>query len=51
MKKTLFFIGLLCAPFVLAGDTVTTPEPATFMLLGAGLAGIGIATWRRNRKR
>ena len=51
MKKTLFFVGLLCTPLMLAGDTVTTPEPATFLLLGAGLAGIGIATWRRNRKR
>ncbi len=51
MKRTLFLAGLLSAPVMLAGDTATTPEPATFLLLGAGLAGIGIATWRRNRKR
>jgi len=27
-----------------------TPEPSTIVLLAAGLTGIGVAAWRRNRK-
>jgi len=27
-----------------------TPEPGTLMLLGAGILGTGLATWRRRRK-
>ncbi|MBI4889191.1 MAG: PEP-CTERM sorting domain-containing protein [Acidobacteria bacterium] len=27
------------------------PEPATIALMGAGLAAIGYAGWRRNRKK
>ena len=53
MKTILFCCALFTAPLCLAvtTDTSTTPEPATFLLLGAGLTGIGIAAWRRNRKR
>ncbi|MGA7415631.1 MAG: PEP-CTERM sorting domain-containing protein [Bryobacteraceae bacterium] len=27
------------------------PEPATIALMGVGLAGIGVAAWRRNRRK
>ncbi|MBN8733721.1 MAG: PEP-CTERM sorting domain-containing protein [Acidobacteria bacterium] len=27
------------------------PEPATIGLMGAGIAAIGFATWRKNRKK
>ncbi len=32
------------------GETVV-PEPATIGLMGAGIAAIGFAAWRKNRKR
>ena len=32
-------------------DTAVTPEPATIALLGVGLAGIGLAAWRRSRNK
>ena len=28
-----------------------TPEPSMVALLAVGLSGIGVAAWRRNRKR
>jgi len=34
-----------------SGGVVTTPEPGTIALLAVGLTGIGVAAWRRNRKR
>jgi len=30
-------------------DSVITPEPGTVGLLVIGIAGMGIAAWRRNR--
>jgi threonine dehydrogenase-like Zn-dependent dehydrogenase len=54
MKMIVFCCALFAAPLCFAAttvDTSTTPEPATVLLLGAGLAGIGVAAWRRNRKR
>ena len=45
---------------VIAGLTVTsqifafqapTPEPSTMLLLGVGLAGIGVVAWRKNHKK
>ena len=36
---------------VWAQAAAPTPEPTTMILFGAGLAGIGLVAWRRNRKR
>ena len=44
---TLGAVSALAAPV----DTAVTPEPGTIVLLGAGLAGIGLASWRRSRKK
>jgi PEP-CTERM motif len=47
---------LLCS-FAMLGDDdngdgfVVTPEPSTIIMLATGLAGVGFAAWRRNRKR
>jgi len=52
MKGVLFCLGLVAAAqFALALDTVVTPEPGTIVLLSTGLAGVGFAVWRRNRRR
>lgn len=32
-------------------NSFVTPEPSMVALLGAALTGIGVAAWRRNRKR
>jgi hypothetical protein len=49
----LFVLGLAAfAQFALAQtDTVVTPEPGTIVLLTVGLAGMGFAAWRRNRRK
>jgi hypothetical protein len=56
--NTLRFIGLcfLGAVASLAAATDSggppdAPEPGTIILLATGLAGVGYAAWRRNRKR
>ena len=44
---------LVAAPLLLASNpqAEVSPEPATFVLLGTGLAAFGFAAWRRNRKK
>ena len=51
--RVLLFALTTCALFAAASDTsaVVTPEPGTVILLAAGLGGLGLAAWRRNRKR
>jgi hypothetical protein len=34
-----------------SGGIEVTPEPSLVALLTVGMAGIGFAAWRRNRKR
>jgi len=53
--RTLRIVTLLGIFSVLAfssdtGTPVVTPEPSLVILLAAGLGGIGVAAWRRNRK-
>ena len=47
---------LCCSAYAVPIDSDGTqpggaPEPATIALMGVGLAGIGIAAWRRNRRK
>ena len=49
LECTLLLIAL--APFALAFDTVTTPEPGTAVMFAVGIAGLGFAAWRRRRNR
>ena len=59
MKKILL-VGVL-ASFAMFGQPADSdnstdnispvPEPATMALMGAGLAAVGFAAWRKNRKR
>lgn len=49
-------LGLLCCFAVFGldsdnGNPLVTPEPSTIVMLATGLAGVGFAAWRRNRKR
>jgi PEP-CTERM motif-containing protein len=49
-------LGLLCCFAALGldsdqGNPLVTPEPSTIVMLATGLAGVGFAAWRRNRKR
>lgn len=41
----------LLAEAVDQGTPAPTPEPSTIIMLATGLAGVGYAAWRRNRKR
>jgi PEP-CTERM motif-containing protein len=49
----LCFLGCfaLLAAFGDTGSPPVIPEPSTIIMLATGLAGVGFAAWRRNRKR
>jgi hypothetical protein len=57
--RRMLMIGLLAGVSALAqptdGDSTDgvspVPEPATIGLMGAGIAAIGFAAWRKNRKK
>ena len=54
MKFGLLLVSLASLAIPMFGapaDTVATPEPATFLLMGAGLASVGAIAWRRSRKK
>ena len=44
-------VGLCLATTIFAAAVAPTPEPSTAILLGVGLAAVGVATWRKNRKK
>jgi len=41
---------LVTTPMLLSGDTVTTPEPTTLVLAGAGLLAVGLLVRARRKK-
>jgi len=51
MKSVFMACGLVLATasLLLAAPAELTPEPSSFVLLGTGIAGLGIAIWRRSR--
>jgi hypothetical protein len=54
MKTFRFVLAMaaLTSPLYAQGsDSVITPEPGTVGLMVLGLAGMGIAAWRRNRNK
>ena len=59
MKKTLMLLVLVSSLALADSDgriddtdeVSPVPEPATIGLMGAGIAAIGFAAWRKNRKR
>ncbi|HLK19942.1 MAG TPA: PEP-CTERM sorting domain-containing protein [Bryobacteraceae bacterium] len=53
IKLAAIFFTLCFAALANANDSggiTVTPEPSMVILLAAGLSGIGITAWRRNRK-
>jgi hypothetical protein len=36
---------------LLNAQTQPTPEPGTIMMMGAGLVGLGVVAWKRNRQK
>jgi hypothetical protein len=56
LMKTLVLLVVLTASSLMAQDDRDSgpspvPEPATIVLMGVGLAGVGFAAWRKNRKK
>jgi hypothetical protein len=53
MKAALLILSLASAVplFAATANSVSTPEPGTFVLLSLGLAGVGVAAWKRSRKK
>jgi len=54
MRVTAVLFGFCFLGFSAAVDSglpAVTPEPSMVAVMAAGLAGIGVAAWRRNRKR
>lgn len=41
----------LCLAMKIFAFQINTPEPSTAILLGIGLGAIGVAAWRKSRKK
>ncbi|MBK5294074.1 MAG: PEP-CTERM sorting domain-containing protein [Acidobacteriia bacterium] len=56
LRLVFFIMALAVTPVIHAADSTDgqvspVPEPSTIALMGAGVAALGFAAWRRNRKR